>query len=182
MRTKRPKVDWAILASAMISILIGLSVTVVATVAAEVGGTNTCTNCGNSSSSSRLVSVQQIPENLDTCTLDDSAATDSSELSSLQQDKLYAELQQDPTPAEGQASTSPQRGVNFTPTLGQKEEREAEELRAHGARTPVRTIRDTYPSYSSVAVRRQFRRSDFARQQFVGIPGIRPVVADSCEG
>ncbi len=150
MRTKRPKVDWAILASAMISILIGLSVTVVATVAAEVGGTNTCTNCGNSSSSSRLVSVQQIPENLDTCTLDDSAATDSSELSSLQQDKLYAELQQDPTPAEGQASTSPQRGVNFTPTLGQKEEREAEELRAHGARTPVRTIRDTYPSYPSV--------------------------------
>ena len=110
MRVKPKKVEWAILAVAVIAmgILAG---------AAPEGP-------------SRLVSVQQLPENMEMCAWN--------EFSALQQDSsptLMAALQQ---------------GIRDLP-ITEQQEREAAAARAAGARVPVRTIRDTAPTYSAIA-------------------------------
>ena len=147
MRAKRQKVDWAILAPVVIAAVIAMSGVVVAGVAAPTN----CPGCtAEAGSSSRLVSVQQLPE--DACAWDEAAGSDSHAISP-EEKILFSALQQDVSPAQ-QSSAAPrqQNGGNFVPAQGEREERETAELRGHGAHTPVRTIRDTYPTYSAVAV------------------------------
>src|SRR5438093_549693 len=81
--------------------------------------------------SSRLVSVQQLPENMELCSWNES-------IGALQQEPpttLMATLQQ---------------GIGDLP-ITEQQEREAAAARAAGARVPVRTIRDTAPTYSAIA-------------------------------
>src|SRR5712692_3294275 len=137
MPAKRLKVEWAMLSSVVIAAVIAISAVVVAGVAAEAGG------------SSRLVSVQHLPESMDMCAWNESTGADRN-VASPKEKILFSALQMDPSSvlmAELQ-----QNGVNFVPPQTERQEREAAELRAHGARTPLRTIRDTAPSYSAVAV------------------------------
>ena len=174
MRLKRQKVDWAILAVAVISAVIAMGV---------VAGANP-----ESEDSPRLVGVQHLPDQINTCEWDGSAGTDPKLLESLEQNKLFSALRQQPPPtADGtsapptllaslqQEPSSPQtdaapprqrggqraddgeitaadRSVTFVLPNTEEQERETAELRAHGARLPVRTIRDTTPTYSAVAV------------------------------
>ena len=81
--------------------------------------------------SSRLVSVQQLPENMEMCSWNES-------IGALQQEPpttLMATLQQ---------------GIGDLP-ITEQQEREAAAASAAGARVPVRTIRDTAPTYSAIA-------------------------------
>jgi 6-phosphogluconolactonase (cycloisomerase 2 family) len=151
MRIKRKRIEWAILAVAVIAI------GVLAGAAPE--GTT------------RLVSVQQLPDAMTTCTMDDFSAATSADANAVtpQEETLLAELQQDPQAAPQQRAG--QRGGGgdipgsnagggeggegggfFGLPHTAEQIRVTEELRAKGARLPVRTIRDTAPSYSSVAV------------------------------
>src|SRR5713101_7389874 len=100
------KIEWAILAVAVIVTGIFLS------------------SSAPPQASPRLVSVQQIPQNIPTCEWNESAPI------------LMAALQQ---------------GIADLP-ITEQQEREAREARAKGARMPLRTIRDTAPTYSAVAV------------------------------
>ena len=150
MRVKRKRIEWAILAVAVIAI------GVLAGAAPE--------------GKSRLVSVQQLPDAMSTCTMDDFSAATSADADAAtpREETLLAELQQDPQAAPQQRTG--QRGGGDTPGSNAggaeggegggffglphtaEQLRVTEELRAKGARVPVRTIRDTAPSYSSVAV------------------------------
>jgi len=151
MRIKRKRIEWAILAAAVIAI------GVLAGAAPE--GTT------------RLVSVQQLPDAMTTCTMDDFSAATSADANAVtpQEETLLAELQQDPQAAPQQRAG--QRGGGgdipgsnagggeggegggfFGLPHTAEQIRVTAELRAKGARLPVRTIRDTAPSYSSVAV------------------------------
>jgi 6-phosphogluconolactonase (cycloisomerase 2 family) len=133
MRVKRTKVEWAILAVAMIAmgILAG---------AAPEG-------------SSRLVSVQQLPQNMEFCTWEESTGANPNLIASLQQENLFSSLQQEPSSTLMAALQQGDVGGGFRePTNGDEQERQARAAREAGARTPVRTIRDTAPTYSAVAV------------------------------
>ena len=81
MCAKQRKLDWTILAVAVIAAVITLGV--VAAAAPE------------SADTSRVVSVQRLPENLDQCTWDDSAGSDPRLMASLQQNNLFSALQQE---------------------------------------------------------------------------------------
>ncbi len=76
MRAQQRKLDWTILAMAVIAAVITLGV--VAAAAPE------------SADTSRVVSVQRLPENLDQCTWDDSAGSDPRLMASLQQNNLFS--------------------------------------------------------------------------------------------
>ena len=153
MRVKRKKIEWVILAIA------GIAVGIFAVAAPE--GT------------SRLVSVQQLPENLTACSWDESSAANPA-IDTAQEESLLAELQQrpsstlastlvaeaDPQQGGGQRAAGgagqagdPEAGADYYsfPKTEQQLKTTAE-LRAKGARVPVRTIRDTAPTYSSIAV------------------------------
>ena len=131
----RNKPDWAILAAGLITI--GLFA------ASVVGGATESTS--SPQDTSRLVSVQHLPENMNLCTVDESAATNpDASAPSPEEDNLFSALKAEPS-----IFMAAQGGrVPHT----EEEEKEAAEARAHGARTPVRTIRDTAPTYSAVAV------------------------------
>jgi 6-phosphogluconolactonase (cycloisomerase 2 family) len=133
---KRP--DRAILATALITI--GLC-----TAGFVMGAAYAATSA--SEDTSRLVSVQQLP---DVCAGDESALADPlADVDSPEEQTLFSALQRDPSSVSAGAAQG-QRENTFP--HAEQEERQAAEARAHGARTPVRTIRDTAPSYSAVAV------------------------------
>src|SRR5690242_14428497 len=122
MRVKRNKLEWAIFSAALIA----------AGVWAAPNGT------------SRLVSVQQLPNGADVCMWDESPAANPN-AESPDEKILYSALQRDP-------SSVLMAAAQFTTPNVAEQERQAAEARAHGARTPVRTIRDTAPTYSAVAI------------------------------
>jgi hypothetical protein len=144
MRTKRNRTEWTVLALAVIAVVI--------LAGASPEGT------------SRLVSVRALPENADACSWDESAEANPNVIASAQEGALFSALQQEPSAAQeasqvlGPSSTPAllaalqQEGGSFVTPKTKEQLKEAEELRAHGARQPVRTIRDTAPSYSAVAV------------------------------
>ena len=133
------KADWVILAAAVIAAALF-------TAGITVGAAE---DPSASEDRTRLVSVQQLPENMNWCSLDESADADANAvLASPEEDSLFAELRSDPSPL----SMAPQRRNPFGTLNTEQEEKEAAEARAHGARMPVRTIRDTAPTYSAVAV------------------------------
>ena len=80
MRAKQRKLDWTILALAVLAAVVAVGVVAVAAPESE--------------DTSRVVSVQRLPENLDQCTWDDSAGSDPSLMASLQQNDLFSALQQ----------------------------------------------------------------------------------------
>ena len=96
--------------------------------------------------SPRLVSVQHIPDNLLWC--EESAGTQTQQTASLPHVTLSSVLQQHSDPI---LMVALQQRLGDLPTTSQQE-RAAAEARAKGARTPTRTIRDTAPTYSAVAV------------------------------
>jgi len=156
MRAKRSRLEWSMLAVAVIAVVI------FATASPE--GT------------SRLVSVQQLPQNSDPCSWDESPAANPDAVASPQEQRLMSALQQDPSAtlmAALQQGDAPQRGAgaeqrnagqeggserfqsggaSFVLPNTEEQLRTTAEMRAQGARTPVRTIRDTAPVYSAVAV------------------------------
>ena len=122
MRVRRNNLEWAILSGALVT----------PGVWASPKGT------------SRLVSVHQLPEGTDVCMWDESPAANPDTLSPDEK-ILYSALQRDP-------SSVLMVAAQFTTPNVTEQERQAADARAHGARTPVRTIRDTAPTYSAVAV------------------------------
>ena len=124
---------------------------------------------------SRLVSVQQLPDNLGVCTTRDQPAGAGVDLTaSSQEQTLFSALQQEPSPAQDPSSTptrtaaaqqdgAPQSdarqggsqrgggarfasgGASFVLPNTEEQLKVTADLRAHGARTPVRTITDTTP-------------------------------------
>ncbi len=144
MRAER-KADWAILTA----VLITVSLFTAGVVIAATGSAATTEVTSAPEQTSRLVSVQQLPDNMnDFCTLDESASADpDANAATPEEQTLFAALQRDPfavlTAVAQRQNTSPH---------AEQEEKEAADARAHGARTPVRTIRDTAPTYSAVAV------------------------------
>ena len=128
MRVKRRKGEWAILAIALIA------VGILAIAAPE--------------ESPRLVSNQQLPVGFDMCAWNEPAGVDPQLIASLQQENLFSTLRESSTPTLMAALQ--QQGGDLPIT--EQQERETREARARGARTPIRTIRDTAPAYSAVAV------------------------------
>jgi hypothetical protein len=156
------KIKWLVLAIALIGV--GLLAS------AEPEGT------------SRLVSVQQLPDNISACEMWDQPESSAPDLmASSQEQNLFDALQKDPTegpsdtltaelqpgdesPIDEPQTGAPQSGAQqaaprqrpgggyFTLPNTAEQLRVTAELRAHGARLPLRTIRDTAPTYSSVAV------------------------------
>ncbi len=137
------KTDWAIVASALL--IVGLF-----TAGVVVGATSAAEGPATPEGASRLVSVQQLPDSMnDVCTWDQTAGADpTANVDSSEEQTLFAALQQDPSSVLMAAAQ--QRESSFP--HAEQEEKEAAEARARGARTPVRTIRDTAPTYSAVAV------------------------------
>ena len=149
MRVKRQTGEWAILAIAVVAMGI------LAGAAPE--------------SSPRLVSVQPLPEEMAACTWEQSTGADPNLMASLQQENLFSSLEQDSSATlmaalqQGQQGQRGQRGQvqqqqggegggTFELPSTERQEAETARLRAAGARLPLRTIRDTAPAYSAVAV------------------------------
>ena len=139
MRVKRKRTEWVILAVAVIAIGVFAG--------ASPEGT------------SRLVSVQQLPANMDACAnFDQPSAADASAATSPQEERLLASLGEEPSFAPSPLAEPPQRegdvagGGSFALPNTTEQLRVTADLRAKGARVPVRTIRDTAPTYSSIAV------------------------------
>lgn len=141
MRVPR-NADWTIRAAVLATV--GLF-TIGIVVGATTEGTST------PQATSRLVSVQQLPDNLNNvCAWDGSAKADPyPSANSPEEQILFSALQGDPSSVLT-AALQRQRENSFP--HAEQEDREAAEARAHGARIPVRTIRDTAPTYSAVAV------------------------------
>lgn len=138
------QIDKAIVSAALITFgLLGVGTAIVATEGIASPATD----------NSRLVSVQQLPDNFnDPCSWDPSSSFDPAgkqfSAGSPEEQALFSDLQRDPHPVLAAADQG--RGGNVP--RAEEEDREAAEARAHGARSPVRTIRDTAPTYSAVAV------------------------------
>ena len=145
MRAERKRYEWVGLAAAVIVIAIFA-------VASPEG-------------TSRLVSVQKLPANMDACdNFDQPVAADFNlNATTPREQQLLAELQQAPAPGaqgrggrggggEGGEGGGEGAGYFQLPNTAQQLKTTAE-LRAQGARVPVRTIRDTAPTYSSIQSR-----------------------------
>jgi len=133
------KADGAILAAALITAAF------FATAAAFTAG---AAASSATEDTSRLVSVQHLPVDLTACSSDSSVdAGLSANFSAPGEQSLFAALQRDPSQRGAGQQARPYRVPN-----SEQEEKDAAEARAHGARTPLRTIRDTAPTYSAVAV------------------------------
>src|SRR5262245_17216532 len=133
MRLKRRKSEWAILAIAAIA------VGVLAGAAPE-------------QSSPRLVSVQRFPETMDAmCAWESFSVADPNLMASLQQERRFPGFQQGPASKVLTLMAALQQGIGDLP-ITEQQERETAAARAAGARVPIRTIRDTAPTYSAVAV------------------------------
>ena len=145
------QIDKAIVSAALLAF--GLVTAGAVTVATE--GT-----ASSATDNSRLVSVQQLPDNFnDPCSWEPSTSSDlpGAQVSadSPEEQALYAGLRRDAYPVlgaavQGRAGNVQRRASSVV--RAEEEDREAAEMRANGARSPVRTIRDTAPTYSAVAV------------------------------
>jgi len=135
MRVKRRKFEWVALAVAVIAVGIFAG--------AAPDGT------------SRLVSVQQLPQNSDACAWDESPSANPTVADSPQEQTLLAKLEAEPQ-ATGQRGAGgvpgDQANEYFSFPHTEQQLKETADLRAKGARLPLRTIRDTAPTYSSIAV------------------------------
>ena len=98
----------------------------------------------SSEDNSRLVSVQNLPEDFYACNLDGSTGK-TPDVTAPEEKTLFAALRENPSPSALMAA-------QFTTPHTEEQEKETQEMRAHGARIPLRTIRDTAPTYSAVAV------------------------------
>ena len=98
--------------------------------------------------SPRLVSVQQLPDAAPMCEWNETGGAEPRLIASLGQENLFSAIQQDSSPI---LMAALQQGIADLPNT-EEQEREAREARAKGARIPLRTIRDTAPTYSAVAV------------------------------
>jgi 6-phosphogluconolactonase (cycloisomerase 2 family) len=138
MHTNRgKKTDWAILLAASITAgVLGMAI---------LAGAATGAASTSSEDNSRLISEQNLPGDLFACNLDESAGGNPT-AASPEEASLFSALREDPSPSALMAA------AQFTTPHTEEQEKEAAEARAHGARTPVRTIRDTAPTYSAVAV------------------------------
>ncbi len=136
MRVKPRKFEWMVLAVSLIAIGVFAG-------AAPEG-------------TSRLVSVRQLPQNTDACSWDESASANPNTADSPQEQALLAKLETEPRQAAGQRGAGgvpgDQANEYFSFPHTEQQLKETAELRAKGARLPVRTIRDTAPTYSSIAV------------------------------
>jgi DNA-binding beta-propeller fold protein YncE len=140
MRPERKRYEWAGLAAAVVAMAIFAF--------ASPEGT------------SRLVSVQKLPANMDACdNFDQPVAADFNAGNTPQEQQLLAELQQAPAGAQqgrggggrgGEGGGGEEGGFQLPNTTEQL--RVTAELQAKGSRMPVRMIRDTAPTYSSIAV------------------------------
>ena len=151
MRARRTA-KWAVFAAAVIGVGVFAS--------AEPEGT------------SRLVSVQQLPHNDAPCDYDDSSAANPHMIDSPQEGALLSALQQDPAQTlmaslqqanqdgpvlrnagqEGGQARFNSGGASFVLPNTEEQLKTTAAMRANGARVPVRTIRDTAPTYSAIAV------------------------------
>ena len=129
------KVDWAILTAAFITASI-MGIGIMAGAATEAASTP-------SGDASRLVSVQALPEDFSACNLDESTG-ETPDVGAPEEKTLLAALRETPSPAL--------MAAQFSTPHTEEQERVTREMRAQGARVPVRTIRDTAPTYSAVAV------------------------------
>jgi hypothetical protein len=136
-RKPKKRVDWAILTAALITVgLLGMGILAGAATDGSAAPGDT----------SRVVSVQQLPETMNDCTFDGSAGGDpDSNAASPEQKILFSALQRDPSSALLAAAQS--TAANTQGQRGQGREKAAQE-----ARMPVRTILDSAPSYSAIAV------------------------------
>jgi len=143
MRVQQKRFQWAGLAVALI------------TVAVMAGAAPQGT--------SRLVSVQQLPQNYDGCDWAGYPSANPTAADSPQEQNLLAKLESEPSPTlradPGPQKAAPQEGNMDDPSRQyfsfpevQKQMKEMAEMRTKGARVPVRTIRDTAPTYTSIAV------------------------------
>ncbi len=150
MHTNRAqKTDWAILLAASITAgVLGMAI---------LAGAATGPASTSSEDNSRLISEQNLPGDLFACNLDESAGGNPT-AASPEEASLFSALREDPSPSALMAA------AQFTTPHTEEQEKEAAEARAHGARTPVRTIRDTAPTYMRGGGRRQLQRSDLAGQ------------------
>src|SRR5205814_8827166 len=98
--------------------------------------------------SPRLLSVQQLPDAVPMCEWNETGGAGSRLIASLGQENLFSAIQQDSSPIMMAAL---QQGIADLPNT-EEQEKEAREARAKGDRTPLRTVRDTAPTYSAVAV------------------------------
>src|SRR5437879_2477124 len=98
--------------------------------------------------SPRLVSIQNLPDIVPLCEWNETSGAEPRLIASLQQENLFSAIQQDSSPIMMAAL---QQGIADLPNT-EEQEKEAREARAKGARTPLRTVRDTAPTYSAVAV------------------------------
>ena len=129
------RVDWAVLTAALLTAsVMGMVI---------LGGTATEAAPASSEDTSRLVSVQNLPQDLAACDLDESSGQ-TPDVSAPEEKNLFAALREDPSAA----LMAPQYTIPHT----EEQERVTQQMRAQGARVPVRTIRDTAPTYSAVAV------------------------------
>ena len=95
MRAKVPakqrKADWLVLTLAALAAMVAIGVVAAAAPEAE--------------DTSRLVSVQRLPDNMDECTWDDSSGADPNVMSTLQQDSLFSAVQRDQTSTQQLSAT-----------------------------------------------------------------------------
>jgi DNA-binding beta-propeller fold protein YncE len=126
---------------------------------------------------SRLVSVQKLPENIDECmTWDKPSEADANLMTSSREKDLFSALQEEPAAptllaeeqkdqkdaeaeddgdskdAKGKSKDKSELPQELRIPQYDKQERDTAEMRAHGARAPLRVIRDTRPAYNSVAI------------------------------
>jgi 6-phosphogluconolactonase (cycloisomerase 2 family) len=129
------KVDWAVLTAALITAsVMGMGI---------LAGAATDAAAPSSEDTSRLVSVQNLPQDLAACDLDESSGQ-TPDVSAPEEQNLFAALREEPSPAL--------MAAQYSSPHTEEQERITQQMRAQGARVPVRTIRDTAPTYSAVAV------------------------------
>src|SRR4030095_12339345 len=92
-------------------------------------------------------------EKMQMCSGEESGGANPQLVASSQQENLFSTLQHDSSSTLMAAlQQGGQDGGGFALPITEKQEKETAALRAAGARVPVRTIRDTAPTYSAVAV------------------------------
>ena len=130
------KADWVILTAALVTASV-MGMGVLAGAATE--------DIPASNDTSRLVSTQALPENFFACSWDDPTG-ETADVAAPEEETLFSALHEDPAPSVLMAA------AQYSTPHTEEQERVTQQMRAQGARVPLRTIRDTAPTYSAVAV------------------------------